>query len=29
MKNEFEKDIKSEKLSDIINYAYDQAILLE
>ena len=29
MKNEFDKDIKSEKLSDIMKYAYWQAILLE
>ncbi|MBT3728977.1 hypothetical protein HOF65_00125 [bacterium] len=29
MKNEFDKDIKSEKLSDIMKYAYNQAILLE
>jgi len=29
MKEEFSKDVKSEKLSDIINYSYSQAILLE
>jgi hypothetical protein len=29
MKSEFDKDIKSEKLSEIIKYAYNQAILLE
>ena len=29
MKEEFDKDIKSEKLKDIVNYAYNQAILLE
>ncbi len=29
MKAEFEKDLKSEKLSDMIKYAYNQAILLE
>lgn len=29
MKNEFEKDIKSDKLADTIKYAYYQAILLE
>jgi molecular chaperone HtpG len=29
MKKEFESDIKSEKLSDAIKYAYSQAILLE
>lgn len=29
MKEEFNKDIKSEKLSDIMKYAYNQAILLE
>jgi HSP90 family molecular chaperone len=29
MKIEFDKDIKSEKLQDLINYAYWQAILLE
>jgi molecular chaperone HtpG len=29
MKKEFESDIKSEKLSDAIKYAYAQAILLE
>jgi len=29
MKTEFERDIKSEKLSEIITYAYNQAILLE
>jgi len=29
MKEEFIKDIKSEKLSDIIKYSYNQAILLE
>lgn len=29
MKNEFDSDIKSEKLKDIINYTYMQAILLE
>ncbi len=29
MKSEFDKDIKSEKLQDIIKYAYNQAILLE
>ena len=29
MKSEFEKDVKSEKLKDIINYSYAWAILLE
>jgi len=29
MKEEFSKDIKSEKLSDLMKYAYSQAILLE
>jgi HSP90 family molecular chaperone len=29
MKKEFDSDIKSEKLKDIINYSYMQAILLE
>lgn len=29
MKSEFDNDVKSSKLSDIINYAYMQAILLE
>jgi len=29
MKDEFSKDIKSEKLSDLMKYAYNQAILLE
>jgi molecular chaperone HtpG len=29
MKKEFDLDVKSEKLSDIIKYAYSQAILLE
>jgi molecular chaperone HtpG len=29
MKNEFEKDVKSEKLKDLVEYAYDQAVLLE
>jgi molecular chaperone HtpG len=29
MKKEFDKDVKSEKLSDAIKYAYEQAILLE
>lgn len=29
MKQEFEKDLKSEKLKDMILYAYEQAILLE
>jgi len=29
MKNELEKDLKSEKLQDTIKYAYYQAILLE
>jgi molecular chaperone HtpG len=29
MKEEFSKDIKSEKLSDLMKYAYNQAILLE
>jgi molecular chaperone HtpG len=29
MKKEFEKDIKSDKLKDLVEYAYDQAILLE
>ncbi len=29
MKNEFDADLKSTKLTDIINYAYMQAILLE
>ncbi len=29
MKKEFTKDVKSSKLSDIINYSYNQAVLLE
>ncbi len=29
MKKEFKKDIKSDKLQDMINYAYNQAVLLE
>lgn len=29
MKNEFDNDVKSEKLQDIIKYAYMQAVLLE
>jgi molecular chaperone HtpG len=29
MKTEMDNDIKSEKLQDIIKYAYSQAILLE
>jgi molecular chaperone HtpG len=29
MKEEFLKDIKSEKLSDLMKYAYNQAVLLE
>jgi molecular chaperone HtpG len=29
MKQEFDKDLKSEKLKDMILYAYEQAILLE
>jgi len=29
MKGEFDRDLKSEKLKDLINYAYMQAILLE
>jgi molecular chaperone HtpG len=29
MKSEFDNNIKSEKLSEIIKYAYNQAILLE
>jgi len=29
MKEEFSKDVKSQKLSDIINYSYSQAVLLE
>jgi len=29
MKKEFVKDVKSSKLSDIINYSYNQAVLLE
>ncbi len=29
MKSEFKKDIKSEKLKDLINYSYNQAILIE
>jgi molecular chaperone HtpG len=29
MKQEFGKDIKSEKLSEMMGYAYNQAILLE
>jgi len=29
MKKEFDSDVKSEKLSDTIKYAYYQAILLE
>jgi len=29
MKTEFDSDVKSEKLQDIIKYAYSQAILLE
>jgi len=27
--SEFSKDIKSEKLSDLMKYAYNQAVLLE
>jgi molecular chaperone HtpG len=29
MKKEFGNDMKSEKLKDMLNYAYNQAILLE
>jgi molecular chaperone HtpG len=29
MKEEFSKDLKSEKLADMMKYAYNQAILLE
>ncbi|MDR3150863.1 MAG: hypothetical protein LBU14_04645 [Candidatus Peribacteria bacterium] len=29
MKKEFDKDIKSEKLQDVIKYVYGQAVLLE
>jgi HSP90 family molecular chaperone len=29
MKQEFGKDLKSEKLSEMMNYSYNQAILLE
>lgn len=29
MKNEFDKDMKSEKLKELIDYSYNQAILLE
>jgi molecular chaperone HtpG len=29
MKEEFSKDVKSEKLSDLMKYAYNQAVLLE
>jgi len=29
MQDEFKADIKSEKLSDLMKYAYNQAILLE
>jgi hypothetical protein len=29
MNKEFNRDLKSEKLTDIINYAYMQAVLLE
>jgi hypothetical protein len=29
MKTEFDKDVKSEKLQNLIKYAYWQAILLE
>jgi HSP90 family molecular chaperone len=29
MKKEFDKDMKSEKLKDVIKYAYSQAVLLE
>jgi len=29
MKKEFDADLKSEKLKDMILYAYDQAVLLE
>jgi len=29
MKSEFDNDIKSEKLVDIMKYAYNQAVLLE
>jgi HSP90 family molecular chaperone len=29
MKAEFDKDIKSEKLKDLIKYSYWQAVLLE
>jgi len=29
MKNQFDSDVKSEKLNDTIKYAYYQAILLE
>jgi molecular chaperone HtpG len=29
MKEEFGKDLKSEKLSEMMNYSYNQALLLE
>jgi hypothetical protein len=29
MKSEFTKDLKSEKLSEMMKYAYNQAVLLE
>jgi molecular chaperone HtpG len=29
MKKEFSKNLKSEKLSDMMKYAYNQAVLLE
>jgi len=29
MQKEFKKDVKSKKLSDLMKYAYNQAVLLE
>jgi hypothetical protein len=29
MKTEFEKDVKSDKLADVIKYSYYQAVLIE
>jgi hypothetical protein len=29
MQKEFKKDVKSQKLQDMINYSYYQAVLLE
>jgi len=29
MQKEFKKDVKSSKLQDMINYCYNQAVLLE